>query len=274
MKNREIFLLKEFRAYLQDKNLSKNTIALYVHGTELFEEYLGEACLTAGAVSSYAEELKRRYREATVNLYSIALNQYLIWIGRKDCCIKTKGNRRKKRVENVLSKEEYKQMLEYLRCQGDEKYYVLFRTLAGTGIRISELRYITVEATGKGMAEVHNKGKTRDIYIGMSLQKELLQYCAMQGITSGAVFLGNGETPITRGAVNQKLLRIAGKAGIDRGKVHPHAFRHLFAREYMKSYQNIAELSCVLGHENLETTMIYLAGSSQEYIERVSGLDL
>ncbi|MBP3459986.1 MAG: tyrosine-type recombinase/integrase [Lachnospiraceae bacterium] len=274
MKNRNTFLIKEFQRYLQDKNLSRNTIAIYVHGTELFQEYLGDSLLTREAVQEYVKELNIHYEKSTANLYSIALNQYFIWSGREDCCIKTRGNHRKKRVENVLSKEEYKKMLEYLLFQGDEKYYVLFRTLAGTGIRISELKYVTIEAVSEGMAIVHNKGKTREVYIGKSLQKEIMRYCSMYGIVSGVVFLGNRKTPITRGAVNQKLLRIAEKVGVDRNKVHPHAFRHLFAKEYMKSYQNIAELSCVLGHENIETTMIYLASSSQEYIEKVSGLDL
>lgn len=274
MKNTDTFLLMEFQRYLQDKDLSKNTIKVYVYGAELFIKYLKNDFLTKESVYEYVKKLHVRYRVSTVNLYSVALNQYLIWSGREDCCIKTRGNHRKKRVENVLSKEEYKKMLEYLRVQGDEKYYALFRTLAGTGIRISELRYITVEAVGKGMAEVCNKGKTREVYIGKPLQKEIMQYCSKHGIASGVIFLGNRNTPITRGAVNQKLIRIAAKAGVERNKVHPHAFRHLFAKEYMKSYQNIAELSCVLGHENIETTMIYLASSSQEYIEKVSGLDL
>lgn len=274
MKTRDTFLLKEFERYLKDKNLSRNTIKIYVYGTALFGEYLGDSLLTREAVQEYVKELKIRYQISTANLYLIALNQYLIWSGRKDWCIKTRGSHRKKRIENVLSKEEYKKMLDYLQFQGDEKYYVLFRTLAGTGIRISELQYITIETVNKGMAQVHNKGKTREVYIGKSLQKELMRYCSMYGIVSGVVFLGNRKTPITRGAVNQKLLRIAEKVGVDRNKVHPHAFRHLFAKEYMKSYQNIAELSCVLGHENIETTMIYLASSSQEYIEKVSGLDL
>jgi site-specific recombinase XerD len=274
MENKIVNLLQEFKLYLREKDLSQNTINVYVHAVTLFWEYQGNRPVTGHSVQVYVKNLKTEYRLSTANLYSVALNQYLIWSKQEEYCIRVKGNRRKKRVENVLSKEEYAMLLNYLQRQGDEKYYTILKTLAGTGIRISELQYITTGSICKGVAEVHNKGKTREIYIGEALQKELISYCTKHQIVQGAVFLGNSNTPITRGAVNQKLVKIAEACGVDKSKVHPHAFRHLFAKEYMRTYQNIAELSCVLGHESLETTMIYLANSSREYIERVSGLDL
>ncbi len=274
MKNKIAFSLSGFRTFLQDKNLSKNTIDVYLHAVGLFQEYQRNVPVTRQSVQMYVQKLKTEYGVSTVNLYSVAINQYLVWNNQTECCIKIKGNHRRKRVENVLSKEEYKKLLDHLKNRGDEKYYAILRTLAGTGIRISELQYITTDTLCAGMAEVHNKGKTREVYIGESLQKELKIYCKKNKIVHGAVFLGNGKTPITRGAVNQKLLKIAEAAGIEKDKVHPHAFRHLFAKEYMMQYKNIAELACVLGHESIETTMIYLANSSREYIERVSGLDL
>jgi site-specific recombinase XerD len=274
MENKIGSLLQEFESYLQEKDLSQNTIDVYVHAVSLFWEYQGNVPVTEQSVQAYVKNLKIEYCLSTANLYSIALNQYLIWSKQEKYCIRVKGNRRKKRVENVLNKEEYTILLDYLQSCGDDKYYTILKTLAGTGIRISELQYITTDTICMGVAEVHNKGKTREIYIGKALQKELDSYCKRHQIAKGAVFLGNNNTPITRGAVNQKLVKIAEACGVDKSKVHPHAFRHLFAKEYMMTYQNIAELSCVLGHESIETTMIYLANSSREYIERVSGLDL
>ncbi len=274
MKHKTDILLSQFQQYLQEKNLSKNTISLYVYAVARFLNYQKEAPVTKQTVQAYGAKLEKEYQPASVNLYLVALNQFLLWSEREDCCIKIRSSSRKKRVENVLDRTEYEKLLKYLQKRNDEKYYDILRTLAGTGIRIGELRYITVETLQEGIAEVHNKGKTREIYMSESLRRELMQYCKRRKITSGPVFLGSRKRPITRGAINQKLLKIAEAAGVEKSKVHPHAFRHLFAKEYMKTYRNIAELSCVLGHESVETTMIYLANSSREYIERVSGLDL
>lgn len=266
--------LEAFQRYLQEKSLSKNTISIYVYAVTCFFKCQKEAPVTKQAVQSYGTRLEGKYRPASVNLYLVALNQFLVWSGREDCCVKIRSSSRRKRVENVLDREEYERLLNYLQKKDDEKYYAILRTLAGTGIRIGELCYITVESLQEGIAEVHNKGKTREIYMSKSLRRELMRYCRRRKIVSGPVFLGSRRRPITRGAINQKLLKIAEAAGVEKSKVHPHAFRHLFAKEYMKTYRNIAELSCVLGHESVETTMIYLANSSREYIERVSGLDL
>lgn len=274
MKHKRDILLSEFQQYLQEKNLSKNTISIYTYAVTCFFKYQKEAPLTKQAVKLYGLKLEEKYRPASVNLYLVALNQFLTWFGREDCCVKIRSSFRRKRVENVLDREEYEKLLKYLQKKDDKKYYAILRTLAGTGIRIGELCYITVETLQEGIAEVHNKGKTREIYMSESLRQELIRYCTRQKLTSGPVFLGRRGKPITRGAINQKLLKIAEAAGVEKSKVHPHAFRHLFAKGYMKTYRNIAELSCVLGHESVETTMIYLANSSMEYIERVSGLDL
>lgn len=274
MNYKKDILLSEFQLYLQEKDLSKNTVSLYGYAAACFLEYQNGESITKQAVQLYAAKLEKKYQPATVNLYLVALNQFLLWLGQEDCCIKIRSSSRKKRVENVIDREEYEKLLKYLKRKNDEKYYAILRTLAGTGIRISELQYITVETLQEGIAEVHNKGKTREIYMSESLRRDLVLYCKRRKIMSGPVFLGSRKRPITRGAINQKLLKIAEAAGVEKTKVHPHAFRHLFAKEYMKTYRNIAELSCVLGHESVETTMIYLANSSREYIERVSGLDL
>lgn len=274
MKKQMISGLTEYEIYLRGRELSESTRCVYLYATKKFLVFQEERVITKQSVQIYAQTVRVSYRATTSNLYLIALNQFLVWKGCGEYCVKVKKIRRKKRMENVLDKGEYQQILNYLAARKDRKYYALLRTLAGTGIRISELKYITTDAVASGMAEVLNKGKTREIYIGNSLKEELLSYCKSCRIREGVIFRGNKDRPITRGAVNQKLIKIAERAGVDPQKVHPHAFRHLFAKEYMKRYQNIAELSCILGHERVETTMIYLANSSQEYIERVSGLDL
>lgn len=270
----EFLNLKNFETHLRGKELSENTVQVYVHAAEIFKEYLGNSSITEKIVSEYEKIIKSRYQTATVNLYLTALNQYLVFGGLREYCVKIRALQRRKRAENVLDKQEYQKLLYYLANRGDWKYYAILKTLAGTGIRISELKYITTDTLHAGMAQVYNKGKTREIYIGASLKKELECFCQSNHICEGAVFRGKGQTPITRGAINQKLIKIAEGAGVEKRKVHPHAFRHLFAKEYMNRYCNIAELSCLLGHESVETTMIYLANSSREYRERLDGLDL
>lgn len=266
--------LPEYEIYLRGRDISENTRCVYLYATKKFLIFQEEKVITKQSVQMYAQTIRTDYRTSTSNLYLIALNQYLVWRGYGEYCVRVKKIQRRKRTENVLDKEEYQRILNYLRKRKDRKYYALLRTLAGTGIRISELRYITTDTVVSGIAEVSNKGKTREIYIGNSLKGELMSYCETCRIREGVIFRGNGGKPISRSAVNQKLIKIAEAAGVERQKVHPHAFRHLFAKEYMKKYQNIAELSCILGHERVETTMIYLANSGREYIERLSGLDL
>lgn len=274
MNTHRTFRLEKYREYLHKKELSQNTVSVYLYAADKFLLDQGREEVTQQSVETYASRIRDTYKKSTSNLYLIALNQYLIWLGLDKYCVRVKGIQRKKRAENVLDKDEYKKLLSYVADKNDRKYYAIIKTLAGTGIRISELRYITTDTVCLGIAEICNKGKTREVYIGEPLKKELLSYCELCHISGGVIFRGNKNTPITRSAVNQKLMKIARAAGVDTSKVHPHAFRHLFAKEYMKKYRNIAELSCILGHESVETTMIYLANSRQEYIERLSGLDL
>ena len=274
MDNKEFLKLENFERYLREKGLSENTVRAYVHAIETFKKYQKNKTLTKQAVRGYEKSIRESYRITTVNLYLTALNQYLLFCDLGEYCVKIKAIQRRKRAENVLDRLEYQKLLYYVANHGDWKYYAILKTLAGTGIRISELKYITTDTVRIGMAQVYNKGKTREIYMGASLRSELEGFCKSNRICEGVVFRGNGKGPITRGAINQKLLKIAEGAGVEKRKVHPHAFRHLFAKEYMNRYRNIAELSCILGHESVETTMIYLANSSREYMERLDGLAL
>lgn len=158
---------------------------------------------------------------------------------------------------NLIHRER---METFMKHKGDEKYYLIMCILGTTGIRIQELSKFTLEALLKnnGNIVIRNKNKTRIVPLPAPLKKELLQYATKQHITSGAVFLGNRGTPITREAVWKKLKLIAEAAGVNPDKIYPHAFRHFFAFTYIEKYHNVCTLADILGHSRVETTRIYL----------------
>lgn len=153
-------------------------------------------------------------------------------------------------------------------------YYIL-RTIALTGIRIGELKYITVDAVNTGWAEVYNKGKYRNIYISRNLSEELLNYCNDNGISTGIVFRGrNREEGISPAGVWKNMKYIAEQVGVPLEKVYPHNLRHLFAKTYMEKVGDVTELSDLLGHSRLETTWIYTKTTAEEKRNRLEKLDL
>lgn len=181
---------------------------------------------------------------------------------------------RKQSLEDVLTIGEYRKLLQYAKESGREKYYMIMRTLAMTGIRVSELKYFTVETIKKPAICVRNKQKTREICISQKLRSELEKYCRGNGISVGIIFRGRNGEPISRIAVYKMLVRLADMAGIEKGKVHPHSLRHLFAVTYMEHYGNIFELADLLGHSSLETTRIYTRNTVRERGQKIDRLGL
>ncbi len=234
---------EEYENFLRDEELAEGTIRIYLRQAKLLTEELHGEPLTKEWMLLYRDRMERKkFSDATLNLHIIALNRYLKYISREDCMLKTRKIQKQRNLENVLSREEYQTMLRCARGTGRMKYYYIMKTMASTGIRVSELMYFTVESIGKNHIYVRNKGKSRDIYLPGRIQKELAGYCSLAGIREGIIFRGNGPRGITREAVYQMMQRMAAEAGIPRQKVHPHSFRHLFARTYMDYYGNIAEL--------------------------------
>lgn len=267
--------LKLYQRELVEQELAESTIRTYMRQAERFVRYVGERKLTRRIVLAYKKQLQEKgYRAGTVNLAVIAVNRYLRFCGEDGCTVKTKRQQGRKSLENVISESEYKQLLLYAQESGREKYYLIMRTLALTGIRVGELKYITVEMLSDGYTLVHNKGKTREIFVPDALARQIASYCEREKIWKGAVFRGCGENPIGRTAVWKMLQHLADMAGVDKRKVHPHSFRHFFALSYMKHFSNIFELADILGHSSLETTRIYTAASIEQKRERMGMLDV
>lgn len=266
--------LRKYLAYLKAQSLSPRTVDAYYREAVSLERYLKSRKPKKEQVQQFILEKERMNKISTVNFYTVAVNRYLRWQNYDACCVKTRKVQRNWSLENVISCEEYERLIQYAKENNYEKYYLIIRVLARTGIRISELRYITLEALAGETVQVYGKGKYRTVYLAEDMRAELLEYCRGNSIKSGSIFLGNRGRPISRSAVWQMLQKLAEGAGVPHEKVHPHSFRHLFAKVYMKQYGNISELADILGHSGLEITRIYLTTSREEKLQRVEELPL
>lgn len=267
--------MEQYIAYLAAEELAGGTIELYVREAGRLREYLGGKRITKKNMIEYKEYLSTAgYAPATQNLYITAANRYLRYLGHGESTIKMNRLQGRQSLEDVISKEEYGELIRYARESGREKYYAILRTLAMTGIRVSELQYFTVEVLEKGVIRVTNKKKTREVCLPEKLIWELRRYCEKAQIESGAIFRGNGSQPISRVAVYKMLRKLADMAGVPTEKAHPHGFRHLFAITYMTFYSNLFELADLLGHSSLETTRIYARSTLKEKGRRINKLGL
>lgn len=266
--------LKQYEMYLIKQELSEATIAVYLRITKEFLTFVGNRHIDKKIVLCYKEHMKdAELAVTTMNQHIIAVNRYLRFCGYSDCVIKTYRIQRQASLSNVITDEDYRKLLAYAKNQRDDKYYAIMKTLVLTGIRVSELSYITVENIGEGHIIVWNKGKVREIFLPDCLIAILEDYCKKNGITEGCIFRGNTGKAISREAVWGKLNRMAGKIGIDRKKAHPHSFRHYFALLYLKKYSNLFELADILGHASLETTRIYAVATVEDKRQRMGQLD-
>lgn len=268
--------IRQFQTYLEEEELSSGTVEIYTRHAAEFIQYLnGRKPVTKNDAIRYKHLLKSRERSVcTLNLAIISVNRYLKYSGYPGSTVRTEKIQRRQILENIISISEYKKMLDYARRSGREKYYCIMRTLALTGIRISELQHFTVEILGQHKIDVFSKGKQREIYLPDCLIEELRNYCGSRNLTEGVIFRGNSALPITRVSVYKMFLSIAEAAGVPKEKAHPHSFRHLFAVTYMEHYGNLPELADILGHSSLETTRIYTATTAAEKRKRMNSLGL
>lgn len=265
---------EDYEEYLIQRELAERTIKIYIRQAKQLHEYFGEKAITKKEMLAYKKYLLKQNRKvSSTNLYIVAANSYLRYIGLGDCTIKTERIQRRNSLENVINMEEYRRILACAKESRREKYYYIVRVLVFTGIRVSELAFLTVEALSAGKFVVVNKRKTRDVYLPERLIRELNDYCKAEQIGAGVIFMGNRQKAISRVAVYKMLIRLADIAEVEKEKVHPHSFRHLFAITYMKQYANLSELADLLGHSSLETTRIYTTTTAEEKRSRLNELD-
>lgn len=273
-KKKAMDMLGVYIAEMKLNELSNTTITKYVAD---IHQWLGTASeiISKADVLDYKEKMCVKYKVASMNSKIISINRYLKWLDVKELTVKTKRIQNTSGLENMITKECYLKMLRYAESHNKKKQYYIMKTIAKTGIRIGELKYVTVEAVKEGSTVVWNKGKYRTVYFTDNLCHELLRYCMEIDCTTGVIFCGreNGKA-ITPGAVWKSLKYIARQVEVPEAMVYPHSFRHLFAKGYMGKVGDISELADLLGHSRLETTWIYTKTTSDEKRRKLELLDL
>ena len=253
----------EFKTYLSDQNLSKNTITSYLYAIRQFEAKYDK--LSKQNLRDYKVYLIEHYKPQTVNLRIRAINCYLENIKKEQWKLPSVKVQQKPFLENVISEADYLYFKNCLKQDHEMYWYFVVRFLAATGARVSELVQIKCEHVRIGYLDLYSKGgKLRRIYIPSALQKETLKWMEEGGKESGFLFLNKYGELITARGIAVQLKHFGSKYGLDPSVVYPHSFRHRFAKSFLERYNDIAMLADLMGHASIETTRIYLRKTSTE----------
>ena len=268
--------LSDFARQLQEDERSANTIENYLRHIRAFAAWVGGQPVTKELAAAWKEHLVAQYRPGTVNTMLVSLNRFFGFLGWYDCQVKTlRIQRRLFREESKeLTREEYARLVSAAQSSGRERLVLLLETICSTGIRVSEVKYITVEALKLGKAEISLKGKIRTILLPNKLCRKLLKYAKKQKTVSGEVFLTRNGTGMSRKQIWAEMKSICERARVAASKVFPHNLRHLFARMFYKVCRDVAKLADVLGHSSIETTRIYLISTCVEHAHTLERLRL
>ena len=266
-----------FSTALFQAERSQATVEKYLRSVRDFFRYLDGRPVAKSVILDWKDSLRRRgYAPSTVNASLAALNYLLNFLGWSDCCTHyLKIQRRLFRdSKQELTRAEYKRLVAAAEAAGDRGLALLMETICSTGIRVSEVQYITVEAAKNGKTEIALKGKIRTILLPAKLCRKLLKYAARQKTASGAIFRTKSGKAMSRYQIWSKMKKLCVRAGVDAGKVFPHNLRHLFATAFYRAYKDIVKLADVLGHSSIETTRIYLVTSAAEHRRQLEQLKL
>lgn len=256
--------LHQFRQYLATEGLSNNSIIAYVTAVRQFLDVYS-ANISSKELFAYKGFMLDKYKPKTVNLRIQAINRYLTYIGKPELKLKFVRLQQKYFLENVISDADYQFLKTQLLADGDENLAMTVWFLGATGARVSELLQIKAEHVNRGFIDLMTKGgKIRRLYIPDHLAKESKVWLSRQGIVSGYIFLNQRKDRITARGLSKKLHDCAILYHLDPKVVHPHSFRHRFAKNFLDKYQDLALLADLMGHESIETTRIYLRRTALE----------
>ena len=276
MRKIEPKILQEFELYLRNEERSKATIEKYMRDVRCFVGFIGSTEVSKQSVVDYKNKLGNSYAVASANSMIAALNSFLRFCGWHDLCVKQFRVQRQAYCseEKELTRAEYIRLLKAANKKHNERLNLIIQTICGTGIRVSELQYITVEALSKGEAVVNCKGKNRRIFIVPELKKKLLRYVKEQKISSGAVFITRNGKPVSRNNIWKEMKALCEQAHVAPSKVFPHNLRHLFARTFYGIEKDIAKLADILGHASINTTRIYIVTTGAEHKRKMEHMRL
>ena len=270
-------LLEQFREHLILEERSDATIEKYCRDVYTFTAYADGAEITKELAIAYKNKLKNGgYAVRSINSMLASINSLFAFLGWHD--LKVKSIKVQQQIfcqeERELTKAEYMRLVNTAKAKHNERLCLILQTICGTGIRVSELQFITVEAAKCGEAMVSCKGKTRSVFIVRELQKKLLRYAAERKIESGCIFITRGGKSISRTNIWRDMKALCVEAHVNPNKVFPHNLRHLFARVFYGIEKDIAKLADILGHSSINTTRIYIISTGTEHRQRMENMRL
>ena len=269
-------IIEDFRKNLELQEKSTSTIEKYIRDVKAFSAYTENAAITKEKVIAYKKYLRNNYAVRSVNSMLASINSLFSFLGWHD--LRVKSLKLQQQVfcpeEKELTKAEYARLCKTAERKHNERLNLILQTICGTGIRVSELQFITVEAVKNGEAIVNCKAKTRAVFIVKELKQKLLRYAAEQNIKSGMIFVTRTGKPISRTNIWREMKDLCEEANVNPKKVFPHNLRHLFARVFYGIEKDIAKLADILGHSSIDTTRIYIISTGTEHRRRMENMHL
>ena len=268
--------LSSYRDYLKGRDMKPNTVEKYIRDVRKFLNFIKEDKLDHDAVARYREYLLSGYKDTSVNSMLAALNGYLKYIGRKECCVRLLRIQRQLFLDasRELTRAEYQRLVYQADREGNRRLSGIIQTIGSTGIRVSELSAITVESLSQPTVCIHSKGKVRHILLPASLVQMLKKYCQDMNRTSGCIFVTRTGRPVDRRNIWSEMKALCRRAGVEESKVFPHNLRHLFARCFYEKEKDLVRLADYLGHSSVETTRRYTMTSQMEECRKALELGL
>lgn len=270
-------MTEDYRAYLGREEKAEGTIEKYMKNIRSFAEWTERREVTKELVIQWKTMLlETGYVPRTVNAMLSAVNGFFLFLGWEDCRVKfLKIQRQMFRDESKdLGMKEYRRLVDTAYRAGKERLGLVIETICGTGIRVSELKYITLEAVKRKKAEIVLKGKIRVILLPEQLCRKLLRYAKKKKIRSGSLFLTRNGKILSRNQIWTEMKHLCAAAGVEPSKVFPHNLRHLFARTFYKATRDIVKLADMLGHSSIDTTRIYLLATGIEHMHWLNRMKL
>lgn len=266
--------INDYKKYLISNEKSKATIDKYLRDVISFYKTILNQNLTKETVLAYKKMICEKYAAISVNSMLAAVNNFLDFIGASELKVKQLKIQRNMFIneQKELTKQEYYRLIKAAQKQSNKRLNLILQTICSTGIRISELKYITKEAINNGKAKINCKGKLRVIFLPKELCKRLKQYTLSKNIKTGPIFITKNGNELDRSNIWRDMKKLCEYANVAPEKVFPHNLRHLFARMFYAIEQDIVKLADILGHSSINTTRIYTASSGREHQEKVEKL--
>ena len=269
-------LIEAYTVHLREQERAGNTIRKYRHDLTALYQWMDGRPFTKILLMEWKEYLCKIYAAASVNSMLAAVNSFLRFMGWREMTVKPLKIQKSMfcSEDRELTREEYVRLVKTARSEGNERLCLVLQALCVTGIRVSELKFVTVEAVWAERAEINNKGKFRTVFLPANLCRLLKQYVRKEKRTAGPVFVTRMGMPLDRSNIWRDMKKLCQSAGIEPGKVFPHNLRHLFARTYYSMEKDLSRLADILGHSDVGTTRIYTMESGRIHARQIERMGL